>query len=77
MNYHYRYDQDLEARLDKHEAICSERYKMLAEILQQNREELKALRQVASMGAGAWKAIIAVGTLLTIIWTIIRITTNR
>lgn len=67
---------DVEARLDKHEAICAERYEKISDLLFETQSELKALRQMAAMGAGAWKAMLAIGALLTIIWTTIRITTR-
>lgn len=67
---------DVEARLDKHEAICAERYEKISDLLFETQGELKALRQMAAMGAGAWKAILGIGALLTLLWTALKISTR-
>lgn len=66
--------RELQARLDKHEAICAERYENLSRLMEENQSELKALRQLAAQGTGAWKAILMLGTMLTILLTILKLT---
>ncbi len=63
----------VEARLDKHEAICAERYETIRRMLEKTSAEVQQLRRAANMGAGAWKAVLGLGTVLTIIWTITKL----
>ncbi len=65
--------REVEIRLSMHEQVCAERYDKLFAMLDENRKELKELRQIASMGSGAWKAVIGLGVLLTIMLTTIKI----
>lgn len=65
--------RELDLRISIHEKICAERYDKIFQILEENRKELKELRQIASMGIGAWKFIFGIGVILTIIFTSLRI----
>jgi hypothetical protein len=72
MNYYE--PRELEIRLSMHEEICAERYGKLYAVLEENRKELKELRQLASMGNGAWKAVVGLGIILTLIFTFLKLT---
>ena len=65
--------REVELRLSMHEEICAERYYKLYAMLEENRTELKELRQLASMGSGAWKAVVGLGIILTLILTFLKI----
>ncbi len=54
-------------RLEKHEAVCAERYDAMMKMLERNTEEIRSLSRVASMGMGAWKMVLGVGTVLSIL----------
>lgn len=65
--------RDISNRLDQHEAVCAERYAKIAKSLEETQAELKKLNQIAAQGTGAWRAILALGTLLGILWTALKI----
>lgn len=65
--------RELDIRLSMLEQVSTERYEKLYALLDENRKELKELRQLASMGSGAWKAILGLGAILAIILTYIKI----
>lgn len=65
--------RDISNRLDAHEAVCAERYAKISKSLEETQMELKKLSQIAAQGTGAWKAILALGTLLGIVWTALKI----
>jgi hypothetical protein len=65
--------RELDIRLSMLEQVSSERYEKLYALLDENRKELKELRQLASMGTGAWKAVIGLGIVLTLILTYLKI----
>lgn len=65
--------RELDIRLSMLEQVSSERYEKLYAILDENRKELKELRQIASMGSGVWKAILGLGAILAIILTYLKI----
>ena len=67
--------REVELRLSLHEEICAERYEKLHRVLEENRQELKELRALASMGVGAWKAVFGLGMILTILFTFLKILT--
>lgn len=67
--------RELDIRLSMLEQVSSERYEKLYGMLDENRKELKELRQIASMGSGVWKAILGLGIFLTLILTYLKITT--
>lgn len=64
---------DMEARLQTHEAVCAERYANMFRLMEENQRELKAMRQIISMGSGAWKFILALGVVLTMVLTTLQI----
>lgn len=63
----------LKAQIDTHEAVCAERYGYLAKMMEDSQKELKELRQVIAMGSGAWKFVLAIGAVLTIVLTNLQI----
>lgn len=65
--------RELDIRLSMLEQVSSERYEKLYALLDENRKELKELRQLANMGSGAWKAILGLGAVLAIILTYVKI----
>ena len=65
--------REVEIRFSIHEEVCAERYDKLFAMLEDNRKELKELRQLASMGSGAWKAMVGFGVILTLILTFLKI----
>lgn len=65
--------RELDIRLSMLEQVSSERYEKLYAMLDENRKELKELRQIANMGSGAWKAILGLGAILAIILTYLKI----
>lgn len=65
--------RELDIRLSMLEQVSSERYEKLYALLDENRKELKELRQIANMGSGAWKAILGLGAILAIILTYLKI----
>lgn len=65
--------RELDIRLSMLEQVSSDRYEKLYALLDENRKELKELRQLANMGSGAWKAILGLGAVLAIILTYVKI----
>lgn len=66
--------RELDIRLSMLEQVSTERYEKLYSMLDENRRELKELRKLANMGSGAWKAILGLGVILTLILTYLKIT---
>lgn len=64
---------DVEIRLEKHEAICAERYSAILETLrridertEKHSENIAELRMKSSQYTGAWKTMIAVSIFISI-----------
>ena len=85
INYSAHLNQ-LQNQVDKHEAVCSERYKQILErfpnideklisILTQqkiNAETISSLMQTKSFGKGIWMGIIIISTLVSFLIGILR-----
>lgn len=55
-------------------ALLEQGHKEIKEDLAEIKQALKKLTTTAVMGAGAWKAIMMLGGLLSVIWTALKIT---
>ena len=66
-------DSEARAGLEKHEAICAERYRNIMELLQKQEKNIDDLNRLANMGRGSLKTLLMIGGIIGGIISIINI----
>lgn len=56
--------QNIEVKVATHEAVCAERYREMMNMMQQNSKDIESLKTMLTMGHGAWKLIVILGSIV-------------